>query len=519
MVDELVFLVDPSLTDDVPEGLQEFSLELLRKSKDLRTKLIHQRTDRIVQINSALSYITSQLLSGYPPILERRSLIRRYSLLGVSTAAKALVRLARHVEAAFAVGNLESIVREEFSRPLSRPLPGFPAATGHDASEWHEFNVSHFRESVGSIPLPPKLPYFSGRLGFREAEYALSAALQVLWSGDAVEWNLTTMTHELLHGLVRRLDSQIFAGKPGADLKEHYAAVYQRFADLLRGVPPKDMNTLDSIRGIILSYCCLVPTWGSLTSPPSSPFAQLLAEEQHLGDDAEVIEGDVILYSAERLWAILEHQNRNISEILVHVFDLHYFYGSRLSIYLPFLWNSWAAVPGVVRDLRQYVLRTILTVASLVQGTPYERFQASADRVVDILTNHKVAEGPYTLVPQVLAFLGDDETRETLYYPFHAALRIVDLAYQIFFSSEIQSALLANDEFIRFENRGSEFGVHFRYTLNELEFVDEPIASPTAFLLDRLQRILAGDAAAADVERRTAWALLTVGTGLGGSDD
>ncbi|HEV8582184.1 MAG TPA: hypothetical protein VGX68_24200, partial [Thermoanaerobaculia bacterium] len=124
MVEELLYLNNPSLYEATPPGLSDHDHDTLVGDSVTRIKLIHQRTDRIVQINSALSYVTSQLHSGTLPILERRCLVRRYSLLGIGTAIRALVRLARHVEVAFSEGRVESVLVNLFSLPTSRPLPG-----------------------------------------------------------------------------------------------------------------------------------------------------------------------------------------------------------------------------------------------------------------------------------------------------------------------------------------------------------------------------------------------------------
>ena len=68
-----------------PDTLSEYSEQHFSDDPSLSTQIIHQNMDRLVQIDSALSYVATQALTGAVPILERRSLIRRYSLLGVGT--------------------------------------------------------------------------------------------------------------------------------------------------------------------------------------------------------------------------------------------------------------------------------------------------------------------------------------------------------------------------------------------------------------------------------------------------
>src|SRR5208337_301797 len=88
---------------------------------------------------------------------------------------------------------------------------------------------------------------------------------------------------------------------------------------------------------------------------------------------------------AEDLWLAYEAEYRNISEIFVHVLDLHYFYCSSLSHYVPLIWRSWSTVPQVWGDIRQYILRTLLVVAAKTDGTPYERFGLARARLIELL--------------------------------------------------------------------------------------------------------------------------------------
>jgi hypothetical protein len=228
------------------------------------------------------------------------------------------------------------------------------------------------------------------------------------------------------------------------------------------------------------------------------------------GTTDEVI-GGFQLYPEVTLWGLLEHQYRNISEIIVHVLDLHYFYRSRLEIYLPFIWHSWAAVPVVVRDLRQYLLRSLLAAASIERGGSYQRFRNAVAALRHYISTSPPAPAHYSLAQGILVYLNDESLIEELYLPFTAALRVTDLARYVFFSARIRSALFAADELL--EIRQNDDGEHLRYALEELEFHDLYIASPTAFLLDRLQRLMEQKQEDGDSDRRTAWLLLALASG------
>jgi hypothetical protein len=506
--ERLITEVDELLAGLHPVGVDDTDLDLVQ-----RTRSFHQATDRIVQINSTLSYVTTQHLAGFLPILERRSLIRRYSLLGTSIASRALVRLTRHVEQAFQSGKVESVITNFYSS--TAPLPGVRWRS-YEAKDWGKFNVSKFRDQAPERSVVRKSPYFSGRLGFREAEYSVSAALQVLWAGDTPEWNLSTMTHELLHGHVRNILSHVFVGVNTTDvaLGEYWTGLFMKLRHFIEGDVLEDCTTLDTIQLMLLSYCFMVPKVGSLTSDILGKSANSETPHGSVADQKKKLR----LEGPEQLREALARENRNISEIFVHVLDFHYFYGSRIGIYIPFIWHAWSAVPGISNDLRHYILRSLLAIATKTSGTAYDRFEASVAMLTDVLASTSSTLSSYSLIPEVLGYLADPPRREPLYEPFSAALRVADIAYHVFFSHHIRNSLLAADPRIDFQE-SSDLELTFEYALEELEFSDVPVLSPTAFLLNRVQRILEGRVATDDVERRTAWSLITVASTPGGSHD
>jgi hypothetical protein len=476
LVSEMVYAVNP--VDIVPPTLAEYTRQDFTDSPQLVETIVNQGSDRIVQINAALSYLSTQALSGAVPVLERRSLIRRYSLLGVGTGVLALTRIARSIERAFAAGALETILGE---RAIDAPaLPGLKYLPDYDTAGWNELSVNRWEGKVGRRPSYPKLPYFSGRLGFRESEYTISAALQSLAAGADPEWSLLTLTHEMVHGHVRNLLSIIFQGDPDRrpDRKEH--ELYERFAAHVRGSPPSNETLLDSIRVAFLTYCCLTATHGSLTR------AAGISRKDH----ATEIRLDFCLPTQQNLRLFLEGEMRNISEILVHVLDLHYFYGSRLSAYLPLIWRSWSTLPQVRGDLRQYLLRSMLAAATKASGTPYERFQTARQHLHDVL--EPIAHGTLrgtTTVELAVRLLNNNTEVEELFYPFNASLILVDVANHVLTSNTIRGALHSGDSHLENRIDNEAFEHWFEYNLPD-GFVDDVIVAPTAFLADRLSRRL-----------------------------
>ena len=202
LVTELLWLNIKS--NEIPEGLADYDTT----NSLVCSKLIQQRTDRIVQINAALSYVLSQGFFGAPPILSDSCLVRRHSLLGIGRAHRGLLNLVREIEEAFGTLSVPASIYQKWTQYPG--LAGFDSSKNLDSSTWATHNLPDILLAGPADPHPFKLVYFSGRLGYRESEYAISAAIHALTSGDSPEWHLSTMTHEILHGHVRDILGAIF---------------------------------------------------------------------------------------------------------------------------------------------------------------------------------------------------------------------------------------------------------------------------------------------------------------------
>jgi hypothetical protein len=472
LVEEMVYVCNP--VGNPPETLSEYTQQQFTKSDSLCSRILHQDTDRLIQINAALSYVSTQALSGAVPILDRRSLIRRYSLLGVGTATLALTRIAHSIERAFAQGALEYTLTERAAGAAA--LPGLDKLPDYDSRKWREFSFNVWNGSVVRESYP-KLPYFSGRLGFREAEYTVTAALQALAAGAGAEWSLLTITHEMLHGHVRNILSYLFQGDPNRRPDQKWDEFYTRFAARCKGTPLAGETFLDSLRAIILSYCCNAVSHGSLTSDVVG--ADLYRQES--------VSLPFPLLAADSLWRAYEAEYRNINEIFVHVLDLHYFYCSCLSHYVQLIWRSWSTVPQVWADLRQYILRSLLVVATKTEGTVYERFASARSRLTDLLENlqnDKTAHAP--VINEALKRLKREYAEKHLFFPFAASMILVDVVHHVLTSSTIRGSLNGGDPHFR-PAQTTTFEEWLLYDMPD-EFVDDVVISPTAYLADRLSR-------------------------------
>jgi hypothetical protein len=489
LVSEMLYAYNPS--GPPPETLSEYTEQQFLDDRSISAQIIHQNMDRLVQIDSALSYVTTQALTGAVPILERRSLIRRYSLLGVGTAVLALTRIAHSIESAFAGSAIETIL-EDWGGGLA-PLPGLDRLPMYDATSWRVSSRHALDKEVEARGLCPKLPYFSGRLGFRETEYTISAALQSLGAGASAEWSFLTVTHEMVHGHVRHLLSVIFQGDLKRSTDEEWQRFYDRFSARCHHENIPGEGLLDSLRAIILTYCCNTIDSGSLTEIP--PHARMWTQ------------GGILFHSklpkADELRRVLATEFRNISEVIVHVLDMHYFYVSCLSHYIPLIWKSWSKAPQVRADLRQYLLRSLLVIAARKQGGPNERFRSSLAFLEELLVRVDEKNGKsMPVIAEAVRMLRGGCPKDQLFPAFYASLILVDLASQVFTSSKVLKAINAADGHFRAAHDETINEEWLQYDMLD-GFVDEEVMSPTAYIAHRLTNQI-DDESERDIEAETA---------------
>src|SRR6185295_8148267 len=101
----------------------------------------------------------------------------------------------------------------------------------------------------------PKIVYYSGRQGFRETTFAITAPLQMFYSDWSVRWSPMTLSHELMHGHVRDILSSIFSdGKdpvPSTKKFDVYAAEFRKAQSSGADIP----NLKACLRHIIFNFC------------------------------------------------------------------------------------------------------------------------------------------------------------------------------------------------------------------------------------------------------------------------
>ena len=209
---ELRWLLDP--TGPLPDNISPtMASQLKAHPETLISKRINQSVDTLIQLNSSLTYVVSQAFHGASPILDHRTLVSPYSLLGVGTAWRAIARFTSFIEAIFEKYPVVSAVRTTFRSAITggtnvRYYPDEQAGPVKWRSE--AFSIDDNLDSIQISPVKPKLVAFSGRLGFGETEFTATAATQLLGAADSSRWSMMTLSHELLHAHVHGLLAVIF---------------------------------------------------------------------------------------------------------------------------------------------------------------------------------------------------------------------------------------------------------------------------------------------------------------------
>ncbi|NQV28106.1 MAG: hypothetical protein HQ518_27455 [Rhodopirellula sp.] len=482
------------------------------EEREANQKRINGLTDYLIQINSVLAYSQSQTFGGSTPILRNRAFIPSHTLLGVGTATLALHAFCQVVDRATAENPVYETIRSLFDTPpavdVFRDL-----LNDFQPDQWDrpDANVDFHLANVESKTQRPHLLFFSARLGFQESPYSVSAAVQALPFADTVKWNLMTLSHELMHSHVRELLPAIFSTRPAKspdptatgshpdmaapspptelpdDVIEGFLKEFRSFHD---GKPLQDFRLKQSLRFVILNYCIFRRGY--------DPQAERIAR----GTTETKLKIEARIPPKNELWSYFRSYYRDINEIMVHVFDYHYFYNGAVTIYLPVLWESWLTVPSVLVNIDHYVVRSLATVSTTLHGSLSDRFDLAIDQLKQKIKKLQETAGDSVLVQRLLERLDGEESKTELFLKFLPAAYLAEATYKFLLASGIQ-AVLYKDKNVKSQDGASV------YPLKAGEFEAIEIGSPIPLIADRLRRhVEDGDVGTLSVQHRSAWLYL-----------
>ncbi len=448
------------------------------KESDLFRKLrLNQYISYLVELNASLVYVLSQAFHGYAPLLfSNDCLIRHHSLLGVGTAHRGIGNLVGYIEAGLA----NSHVVREMELRYSRPFLGLVAADLNNDLIANVPAADPSKAVARNLDVDeqlPKLAYFSGRNGFGEVHYTVTAATQSLQSADSITWSLMTMTHELMHSHVEGLLSIIFDCDDDRLTEENFIRIVEEFQQDEK--PIKNFSVNQYIRHKIL-YLVLL----SVTNEEASAKMRSTQPTATLGKSPKKIA--VPLEVPATSAGILENlamEYDSLNEIIVHVLDLEYFYLGNKERYIDSLWISWSSVPGVIDRIDYYITRTLAAVGASEAGhysgvrfdTCVTMLRSSFDRIRSCLDNSAVIE-------KVTSILDSPDDLRALRIRFGAYCALAELANKYLVFPNLLTIFDSNDEKI------SSVNGEMKYLLNSGEISGAEIENPLAFVYDRIRR-------------------------------
>jgi hypothetical protein len=470
------------LEESGARGLSRIRSELSLQGESLDVaKRLHNDVSILVDVNSCLSMVNSQLADVQPPTLNSSFPVGEHSLLGIGSVSRAAFRLYDHISDVFAAADHPNRLRENF------PQVGFDPAfypKHFDYTSWELARNTRLAERCENDAQPGRkhLVYFSSRWGFHETLNSISLSWQTIGSGASREWNLLTLSHEFLHSHFRELIRANVLDFTTDDQRDGLVALYNQEWER----PSGRLSFLDSARIFLVNQLKWVGE------------AELAARAQAEGRSVVDRESDPL--DSEELIGLLAAPLLDfVEEVMVHIMDYHYFYNANDSAYVSSLWHSWTLVPQVHRRLRHYLLRTLFALASSEQTTDPERaFENCVMRLRrefgDLRDSH---DGP--LVVAAIQDLEDGHALRELFIRFQYNYQLVVFTRMFLIDSSLYSGLNADSQ--------ATIGEAPRYGILPGDFPDWAIESPSGFLLDRF---IAGSDTLTGTEAESLWQLLVL---------
>ena len=395
------------------EGIRKRLVRLLDELKDPDgTGPLMGRAYSLMHLNSMLSYFVSQGLSGHPPLLEYEGLFPSYALFGVATAYQALWNLTHFIEEGF--GHFD-ILQEMENRYFDTSSENYqkgvfkPVLDGMKPTAMEATPDEH--AALGHVNL------FSGRLGFHS--WAIAAPVHALYASANPDWNLMTLSHEILHVHVGGLLEFVLSRNPGKERKISQDDLYMRMCSLAKQhASGERLSIIDRIRQKIARYVLQSAGCRANDSVPTS-------ELPHSNDliMAEVSQPSQLREMFLNYW-------RRLTEYIVHVLDFYYFYNGDVEQSLELIWRSWDRIPSVYQDIGHYVMRSLLSISTremepdtgtqsaLVEPLTFYESLAAFEEGVSSIT---ALPSPPEVTSKIKEFIAVSENREYLRLEFERA--------------------------------------------------------------------------------------------------
>ncbi|RJX20447.1 MAG: hypothetical protein C4570_03810 [Ammonifex sp.] len=444
--------------------------------KSIQDKLItlDQLQDEMVQIYAVLKSMTSQAFCGTAPIRNNSYRSGEYSLLGISGAYFGLVSIYRQVKNALCDIDLEHTFLKTYKEWPAPDILRVPNEYDKWRQRLDELSWPDYKKSGEKLPQTHHVLYFSNRLGFRETKHSISASYQSIAHACAQPWSLNTLTHEYAHAINRAILSSLFAQEKDITKSEVMDVYYVYRGAFNNGKKPKNL----------LQFFKVLICWAATC---------LAGETSNEGTIPDPLD-------PKRLAREIRRGYHLIDEVMVHLFDYHYFYDCEVNLFIRSAWASWLVLPMTMGRKDEYFLRTIMVIASAKPGRAKDRFEWSFDSLraglLRLKDCHYISNEAIDVLVKAL-----DRRRKLLYFGYYYLLPLVDSVSKIMVSRMIKSRIRSDDK-LEPDKNGRE-----SYNIKYGSYDSPPIKNPIMFILDQLQDDIANDTnlPPMEVEYRSLW--------------
>lgn len=489
--------------------------------------IINEKHNRLIQLTSAITYVYNQIFSGAFPLFDHFGLIRRHSLLGIGGSVGALFEIVNQLEEVFIETPIDNKLMDFYENNCVPENYIYPLMENFSTRKWY----SDDKMNIVKEKRTPKVykettqdffcrfAFFSGRLGFREYDFSATAALQTLVSARTLQWNVINYTHEIIHNHVRIILNRILR-IPNLESTQHYQSKYHLFIEKHRQAIYKNIKSLSTVNvkyndyflHLIILYCNNIRFWGSLSKEWNK---KKWTEAFKIKNPSEE---KYLLYDKDRIVRSIKKNYRDISEIFVHVFDFNYIYHKNVDFFVENLWRSWATVSSVTNDLKHYILRTLLVLASASKinlESSDTRFYTSIQDFYDILeTMMQRNKNNIQVINNIMNLISDradnKENLDDLRFRFSNCICIADLA-NAFLTADMFAYLSKGDKLSKkIKNR--------YYDLEHGEFPKSKTISKVRIAFDQLIQSIENTSKSNCDEYESAWLFLSLSSNYSNYD-
>ncbi|MGR9276248.1 hypothetical protein ACU8KI_16735 [Rhizobium leguminosarum] len=399
------------LTKDFAEiGKQSYRFVIdppaLRKNSKASEAQKSRVLSGIHNINAGLSRLTSQALSGATPISKTECHFWPHSLLGIGTANRALRNVVAYISDIISTYGFTDRLNHYFDESYSwqKPIMQLGFEQLMSAFPLDKVKVPEAGKTVGIVPIT----YFSGRDGFKNSIFTTSAPLMSIQAGNAYQYSLVTITHEVSHRIVSAA----------------IALMLQRFGEskpTVWNVATEISNTRKKIFRIFYDLFVIY---------------SLTVFETINGKVHEDTTKDPLF-----LEMLLTDLSEDFEEHLVHIFDYWYFFRREDVPYVTTIWSSWAVLPNISLRLEDYVVRTFVALSANYIGP--EGWRTKVRDVMVGIFKELEAKKSLHLAAEVVAMLSGERLAQ-IEKKVNSRLFVIK-AFHLLFSSEELSGLLATE--------------------------------------------------------------------------